>query len=296
MKEDLFYPLASIALCTYNGEKYLREQLDSLINQTYPNIEIVAVDDCSTDGTMQILTEYSDKYSFMQVFANERNLGLSKNFEKAISLCKGDFITISDQDDIWHLDKIEKLLPEMADNLLIYSKSEMIDSLGSFLNKTSMDKGRPYFGSDPRVITLINFTWGHNIMFRRELVKLAFPLPEEMDYDWQLGVAALNYGKVRFVDQTLVSHRRHLDNATNYVSKSNREKLVELHMRMHNIMALRDIQYREFFEKIYLLTESADLLTRIRLFMFFFRYRKILYYASKRGTFSKINVMRKYIF
>ncbi len=99
-------PLVSIAMTTYNGEKYLSAQLDSILNQTYKNLEIIICDDCSTDDTRQILTNYSKKDSRIKLFFNDKNLGYSKNFQKAISLCTGNFISLSDQDDIWIPEKI----------------------------------------------------------------------------------------------------------------------------------------------------------------------------------------------
>ena len=84
--------LVSIALCTYNGGAYLGEQLDSIVNQSYSPLELIAVDDCSTDNTLDILKEYAAKYPFIKVFVNPENLGYIRNFEKALQLCNGDFI------------------------------------------------------------------------------------------------------------------------------------------------------------------------------------------------------------
>ena len=94
-------PLVSIAICTYNGERFLKKQIDSLLNQGYSNIEIIAVDDRSTDRTWDMLQEYAQKDKRVQTYQNEKNLGYARNFEKAITLCKGDFIALADQDDIW---------------------------------------------------------------------------------------------------------------------------------------------------------------------------------------------------
>lgn len=80
--------MISIALAAYNGEKFLRKQLDSIYAQTYKDIEVVACDDCSLDGTVSILKEYENKYG-LRLYCNEKNLGYIKNFEKVISLCKG---------------------------------------------------------------------------------------------------------------------------------------------------------------------------------------------------------------
>ena len=126
-------PLISIALCTYNGEKYLREQLDTLVDQTYKNLEIIIVDDCSTDSTMQILEEYAEQYINIKVYQNKKNLGYIKNFEKALSLCLGEYIAMSDQDDSWALNKIEYLVGLIKDNQLIYediqSKRKQVSSI-----------------------------------------------------------------------------------------------------------------------------------------------------------------------
>ena len=98
----------SIALCTYNGSKYLIDQLESLKNQTLKADELIVCDDCSTDDTIEILKKYKDILN-IKLFINDSNLGVTKNFEKAISLCSGDIIFLCDQDDIWESKKIEKM-------------------------------------------------------------------------------------------------------------------------------------------------------------------------------------------
>ena len=112
--------LVSIALCTYNGEAYLKEQLDSLIDQTYPNCEIIIVDDCSKDGTVDILKQYANEYPQIKLYINSENLGYTKNFEKAINLCNGEYIALCDQDDIWDKNKISIMIHRIGDNILIY--------------------------------------------------------------------------------------------------------------------------------------------------------------------------------
>src|SRR4051812_38033424 len=101
-------PLISIALCTYNGERFVESQLLSLIKQTYLNLEIIIVDDCSTDNTLNIIAGYAAKDNRIKYWKNDLNLGFNQNFQKALSLTSGEFIAISDQDDIWHETKIEE--------------------------------------------------------------------------------------------------------------------------------------------------------------------------------------------
>lgn len=106
----------SVILATYNGEKYLAEQLDSIREQTVPVDEVVVCDDCSTDGTVAALKEYIGRYGLEEkwhVYENESNLGYANNFRKAADLATGDFLFFSDQDDTWDLRKIEIMLDEI---------------------------------------------------------------------------------------------------------------------------------------------------------------------------------------
>ena len=111
--------LISVALCTYNGEKFLREQIDSILAQTYKNLEIVIVDDCSTDKTTNIINAYAEKDKRIKLFQNASNLGFNKNFERALGLTSGEYIAISDQDDIWLPQKLQSLLDNIKNNWLI---------------------------------------------------------------------------------------------------------------------------------------------------------------------------------
>ena len=100
----------SVALCTYNGEKYLKEQLDSILSQEIPVDEIVICDDCSTDETTLIIKEYESQFpNVFCVFINAENLGYVRNFEKALSFCTGEIIFLCDQDDLWRKDKTQKI-------------------------------------------------------------------------------------------------------------------------------------------------------------------------------------------
>src|SRR5918996_5112957 len=102
----------SVALCTYQGEKYLQEQLDSIAGQLRPPNEVVVCDDGSTDGTLGILDRFRSRAPFpVRVYVNEKQLGPTKNFERAIAHCEGALIFLSDQDDVWHPEKLSTLVP-----------------------------------------------------------------------------------------------------------------------------------------------------------------------------------------
>src|SRR6266542_888200 len=107
----------SVAIGTYNGEKFLNVQLESILQQTIPVHEIIVCDDHSGDDTINILREFEVSYpSLLKIFANEKNLGVVKNFEKAISLCTGNIIFLADQDDVWNNNKVESVLNFFRNN------------------------------------------------------------------------------------------------------------------------------------------------------------------------------------
>ena len=124
----------SVALCTFNGEKFLKEQLDSILNQTVTIDEIIVCDDGSTDATISILNSYKEKFpEIFNIYINEENLRSVKNFEKAMLLCKNEIIFLSDQDDIWEKNKVEIILKNFNDNPNI----DVISTSGFIINDAS---------------------------------------------------------------------------------------------------------------------------------------------------------------
>jgi len=104
-------------LCTYNGELYLREQLESIFKQTRLPDEIIVCDDCSVDSTLKILDEFRKIFPVpFKIYVSKKTLGVSKNFERAISLCTGDIIVLSDQDDVWMPETIKKVIEVFNNN------------------------------------------------------------------------------------------------------------------------------------------------------------------------------------
>ncbi len=197
-------PLISIALCTYNGAKYLGEQLDSILGQTYQKFEIIVVDDCSTDHTPDIVGRYAAQDSRIKFFKNEANLGFNKNFEKAIRLTSGEYIAISDQDDIWLANKLRLLLDNIYDKWMIFSNS-------SYLNESSSGQLLENFKppDDFRGILLFNYITGHTTLFRREFLNYIFPFPQKGYYDWWMGFVATYHHKITFIDEALTLYRVH---------------------------------------------------------------------------------------
>jgi glycosyltransferase involved in cell wall biosynthesis len=203
-------PLVSIALCVYNGERYLREQLDSILAQEGVRLEIVAVDDCSTDGSLALLQEYAARVPRMRVFENEANLGHLQSFDKAMALCDGPFIAPSDQDDIWEPSKLRRLYDALGDADLAYCDSAYIDGDGTPLGgSVAHDLGEMHAGHDAVPFLFQNTASGHALLLRREVFDLARPFPELLYHDWWLALKAADRRGVVYVDAPLVRFRRH---------------------------------------------------------------------------------------
>src|SRR5947209_4830727 len=125
-------PLISVVLCTYNGGDFLKEQIDSILNQTWDAFELIISDDHSSDNTKNILQTYNAHPS-VRLFFQDKNLGPIKNVEFSLRQTKGDFIAFSDQDDIWKPEKLETLFSNIGDRLLVYSDSELVNEKGEAL-------------------------------------------------------------------------------------------------------------------------------------------------------------------
>lgn len=208
-------PLVSIPILTYNGGKYLEEQLDSIFQQTYPNIEVLVFDDGSTDNTIEILKKYHDRYG-LHYTQNKKNLGFIKNADKSFQACKGDYIAPCDQDDIWDKNKIETLVNEIADNVLIYSDSIPIDSHGKQLaDEFFQSRINLIEGDDNFPFLLNNCVSAHTMLFKKELLPYITPIPENvLFHDWWVSFVATSYGSIKFFTKPLNFYRRHEDQVT----------------------------------------------------------------------------------
>lgn len=202
-------PLISVALATYNGEKYLREQLDSVLAQVHVAIEIVAVDDASTDGTLAILNDYARRDARFKVYANPRNVGVGATFERAMSLTSGELIAPCDQDDTWQADKLARLAGAIGECDLAYCDSLLVDANGVTMNERISDRMPMMHGRYAMAFTLRNSVSGHASLMRRSLFEIARPFPATMYYDWWLALCAATRNGIAYVDEPLVHFRRH---------------------------------------------------------------------------------------
>ncbi|MEI2740717.1 MAG: glycosyltransferase [Chitinophagaceae bacterium] len=207
-------PLVSVVLCTYNGEKFLRPQIDSITAQTYPNLEIIIIDDASSDSTSSILEEYRQKDSRVKFHINSANIGYNKNFEKAFSLATADYIAISDQDDIWESNKIELMMKDwLPGSLFIYSLSGNFFS-NDFENRKQAPPVK--YGTVTQLHQLVfsSPVHGHACMFKKELLSHCIPFPADIYYDWWMSMQAVRIAPVGRIPLTLTWHRVHETNSS----------------------------------------------------------------------------------
>ena len=213
-------PKISIALITYNGEKYIREQLDSILSQTIQNFEIVVCDDCSTDFTRFILTEYAQKDARVVLNFNEKNLGFLRNIEKAIKLCKGEFIALADQDDIWEIEHLFVLHSNIGDNFLICGDTLFVDEKGNSLDfrlsqafTIDINSLRNNDEHLLRLLVMDNIFQGAAMMINRKIIDMALPFPEGIKYhDIWLALCAMALNKFAYIPSVIIRYRRHSAN------------------------------------------------------------------------------------
>ena len=201
----------SVVMCTYNGERYLGEQLESILRQTYPVEEIIVQDDGSTDGTVALLENYAQHYPQIKVYGNDSGKhGINANFFSAMQRAKGDYIAISDQDDIWEADKLRLQAETIGDKLLCSGFSVPFSSDGF---PVKVDMRQPclhllrncYLSEMP----------GHTMLLRRDFLDhLKDGANIRLFYDWQIACVAAAAESVAFVPEKLVNFRRHADAAT----------------------------------------------------------------------------------
>ena len=212
----------SVAICTYNGERFLRQQLDSIARQTLLPDELVACDDDSSDTTIKVLGEFARRVSFsVQIHKNDHNLGSTKNFEKAISLCSGTNIFLSDQDDIWKPNKIETLSRALAEHPevgYVFSDAELTDQslqpLGCRLWDSIgfQNEIRSKFNSEEQFYLLVekNVVTGATLAFRSQIAKRAMPFPESWVHDsWLALISSATKAPGLPIDEPLIFYRQH---------------------------------------------------------------------------------------
>ena len=205
----------SVAMAVYNGEKHLKEQIDSITCQLLPQDELVISYDNSTDNSLNIIKAYTSKDQRIRYYKNEIRPGVVKNFENAVTYCTGEIIFYSDQDDVWMPDKIEKVLNKFEDPkvTVVIHDSSLTDEE---LNITHPSTFKLRNGNTNLFKNLIRLSYiGCCLAFRSEMKKVVLPIPTiYRSHDWWTGSICSCYGKMEKIDEALILHRLHENNAT----------------------------------------------------------------------------------
>lgn len=215
----------SVALCTYNGATYLPQQLDTIATQSKLPDEVVVCDDGSTDGTIGILQVFVSEAPFhVRLYRNERNLGFTKNFERAVSLCTGDLIALADQDDVWKPEKLARLEACLEAHPLaglVCSDAEIVDAdlnpvsqrLMESIGLKTEERELISLGQSLPVLLGRNFAMGASTMFRASCRADVLPIPESWHHDWWTALIISLRSQVRLIDDPLLLYRQHGANA-----------------------------------------------------------------------------------
>ncbi len=298
-------PAVTIVIATYNGALFLSQQMESVIAQTYPNIEIIAVDDCSTDATVEILESFQVKYPHIKIIRNQQNLGYIKNFEKGCKLASGEYIALCDQDDVWHPDKIKKMQAAIGSYPLIYCDSVLCDEDLQPIGVNISDRGNCRDYDNPLQQAVFCRIYGHATLIRRDFLQKAIPFLDIIPHDWWLSYMATFYGGMKYLNEPLASYRQHSANIFgaaggksrkhNKINKAEKNRLEMRRIRIR-IKIFYDkcptelVKEKEVLRRLVKSYESFSLVNNFNRMLLFFKYQHQLLASKKRSA------IRKYLF
>ncbi|MCQ2441176.1 MAG: glycosyltransferase family 2 protein [Clostridia bacterium] len=225
--------MISVAMCTYNGEKFVAEQLESIINQSHKVDEIIICDDCSNDDTVNICKDILQKWhGNWKIVINEKKLNVTKNFEKCYSLCSGDYIFSSDQDDIWNKNKVETVMRAFDDKtVLVFSDAVMVDTDRNVLCDSMWQSIaiKPYMlestSAYSKYILKRFLVCGATMAFKKTILDYSPIITEPCLHDMWIGWLAPCFGEIKAIPDKLIEYRRHSSTVTDVgklqISKSN---------------------------------------------------------------------------
>lgn len=211
----------SIAMCTYNGSRFLREQLESIATQQVLPNELIVCDDCSQDGTVQIVRAFAENASFpVRVEVNPANLGSTANFEKAIRLCHGEIIALADQDDLWRPEKLKRMAEIFCHREeigAVFSDAELIDESSRPLPKslwaTALFTVHEQYtftqGQGLKVMLKHPVVTGATMAFRSKFRPLVLPIPISQIHDYWIALLIASVSHLAPIREKLIKYRKH---------------------------------------------------------------------------------------
>ena len=208
--------MISVCLATFNGERFLVEQVESILRQLGPNDELIVSDNGSTDSTMSILQDFADDR--IQIFS-QATPGVVENFSNALSNARGEVIFLADQDDVWIEGKVTKVLEALNRADLVLHDALVVDSSRNILAQSlfRLNSSSRGFWRNLRTNSYV----GCCMAFRRSLLRKGFPIPSDVGmHDWWFGLIGEMYYKVMHLNMPLIEYRRHGNNVSNTTSSS----------------------------------------------------------------------------
>jgi len=232
--------MRSIAMASYNGMPYIKEQIASIVSQLAADDELVISDNGSTDGTARFIEEQAAKDPRIRLFCFDGAKGVVPNFENALRECRGTLLFLSDQDDIWlpgHMDRMTQFFDTDPGLMAVQANAEWIDGEGNRLGTNFFE----YRRSGPGILK--NFyknTWqGCNMAFRRTVLDAALPFPKKIPmHDMWIGILSEMTGRVLFLAEILSIYRRH-DRNVSGVSRSPWYRVAGFRIRLAAALILR---------------------------------------------------------
>lgn len=244
-----------ILLATYNGEKFVKEQIESILNQTYENFNLIISDDASTDNTLNILEEYEKKDTRIKVFKKEKNKGLIDNFEFLLKNVTSDYFMFSDQDDIWKKDKIEKSINKLKEESsgLVYTDLEIVDEKLNVIYPSYWKYKQIYKKiikyNNFEALYLNNFVTGCTILAKSKYIKDILPLPRNSKFvlhDYWTALIISAKDKISYVEEPTIQYRQHKNNR---VGSSRKSDQLENFEDLRNLFIKVKIEHFEVFKE-----------------------------------------------
>ncbi len=210
--------MISICLAMYNGSKYIREQLDSILSQSCTDWNLIVSDDGSTDGSQDIVKEYASRDSRILLIENDGVHGFKGNFSNAVNHATGEYVAFCDQDDIWTQDHLEVLLDGIQGYDVCSGNAHLVDAQGNDMGRCMLSD-RSYALFDPKTIfyhlTFNNIFQGTAMMCRTQFVRECMPLPDCVRFhDYWLALNASINDRANYVNKVVLEYRQHGDNQT----------------------------------------------------------------------------------
>ncbi len=252
----------SVAMCTFNGGRFLGVQLASIAAQDRPPDELVVCDDGSSDGCVEIVREFARRAAFStRLVVNDRNLGSTKNFEKAISLCQGAIVVLADQDDVWYrhkLGRIERAFLRSNEIILAFSDADMIDddskSLGVRLWSTfSFDRAEQIQFANGHALNVLlkhPVVTGATMAFRRECFDLLAPIPAKQIHDRWISFLLAARGKFETISDPLMQYRQHQGQQVGPGPRTLRERTLRARLTTANFYLDEVERFHEFRDRL----------------------------------------------